>query len=154
MTAKKKAPAKKAPAKKAAAKPAAKAPEAPEPMDSSVPEVTGAPPVANRQRNAYALDVLIGEVLEVFPETTFEVSGVNRFNTALHVAFHPEEFERLDELLALVEDDPRVEEVLAEPEDHTILVCLHANLRLQDSRELFGLSEAWVILAEKYGDAR
>lgn len=174
MTAKKKAPAKKAAAKKTAAKkpmqrtsstpaeaPApAPAPEPerkpePQPMDpeaveSSVP----VGPVANRQRNAYALDTLIEEVLSVFPETTYEVSGYNAFNTALHVVFHTEEFERLDELISMVADDHRIEEVLYESEDRTILVALRPNLRTQDLRTPFHLPAAWTILSEKYGDAR
>lgn len=126
-----------------------------QPMDASAPTApAGTVPIANRQRNAYALDTLIAEVLEVFPETTHEVSGYNALNTALHVAFHPEEFERLDEVLSLIEDDVRVEEVLAEREDHTILVALHPNLRLQDLREPFNIKAAWTELADKYGDAR
>jgi len=128
--------------------------KAPEPMDSDAPETTNAAPVTNRQRNAYAVDTLIAEVLEVFPETTYEVSGYNQFNTALHVAFHPDEFERVDEVLALIEHDERVQEVIAEPSDHTILVALHPNLRLQDLRDPFNIAEAWAILAEKYGDAK
>lgn len=148
MTAKKKTT-----AKKTAPKPEPTT-KGPEPMDPSVPEVSQARPVRNRGRNAYALDTLIEEVLALFPETTHEVSGRNQFNTHLHVSFHTEEFERLDELLALVEGDHRVEEVLMEAEDRTILVALRPNMRTQDSRDSFGLAEAWDVLAEKYGDAR
>lgn len=149
MATKKKTPAKKT-AEKKTTEDAALAP-----MDPDAPEIpAGTAPVANRQRNAYAIDTLISEVLEVFPETTHEVSGYNQFNTALHVAFHPEEFERVDEVLSLIEVDERVQEVLVEPEDRTILVALHPNMRLQDLRDPFNIKHAWAILAEKYGDAR
>lgn len=118
-----------------------------EPMDPSVHErVTG---IAHhpRERNAYALDTLITEVMDLFPETTYEVSGRDLRGVALHVQFFIEH-EGLAALLTLLDSDPRVEEVVRDDEE--VLVALRSSARTQDSRDSFGLTEAWEVIAEDY----
>lgn len=129
---------------KAAAKTAAKT-AAPEPMDASMPEVQTPEVRTNTQRNSYALDALIEEVRNLFPETAFEVSNYDWRNAALDVQFTTDE-EDLPRLLSLVDTDERVAEVLDDGAG-TLLVSLHPNPRVQDSRETFGLAEAYKALS-------
>lgn len=121
-----------------------------EPMDATTRERLVGQPKTNRERNAYALDVLIEEVLALFPETTYEVSGRDGRNTALHVQFYAED-EDLWTLLGLLDNDPRIEEVLFEESDRLVLVALRPNLRTQDSRDPFGLDDAYLTLTEEDG---
>lgn len=120
----------------------------PEMMDPSAPE-GDAVVHTNRERNVYALDTLVKEVVALFSETTYEVSNRTRFNAALDVQFDTHESSGLSVLLSLVEDDERVAEVVVDVDD--VLVRFRGNPRLQDSREPFGLAEAWSVMNESAG---
>lgn len=118
--------------------------KAPQMMDASMPEGKGGVR-ANRPRKVYAMSTLIAEVEALFPETTYEVSNYNRFNAALSVQFDTRS-PGMELLLSLIEDDIRVEEVLAD--DGQVLVTFRDNPRTMDNRDPFNLASAWKILTE------
>lgn len=118
-------------------------------MDPSAREVSVPEVHVNNQRLAYALETLIAEVMELFPETLHEVSNYNGRNVALDVRFHSEDdFDDLSTLLRLVADDARVAEVLVDEDDSYVLVALRPNPRTQDLRDPFNLGDALLVLAE------
>lgn len=119
------------------------------PMDDTVQEVSGKGRVStNNQRNVYALQTLIDEVRELFPETVVETSGYDGRNAAHDVTFTLDTGDAiLADLLTRVDDDERVEEVIDDG-DMQVLVSFHHNARLQDKRDPFGLSEAFDVLVE------
>lgn len=151
-TAAKKTAAKKTAAKKTTAAQKKAEPKAPEPMDPDAPETTDTEvqAITHRQRNVYAMDTLIAEVRDLFPETEVVVSNHNRFNAALDVQFASDtgDHEILRTLLALVKDDERVAEVLVDTEENTVLVAFHPLATTQDRRDAFGLAEAYGVLTE------
>lgn len=120
------------------------------PMDDSVIERPQGEAKTNRSRNAHGLAVLIKEVLDLFPETPYETSGMDGRNTALDVSFDftgLDSQDRVDAIsLLLVLTDDRIRAVDAE--DGLVLVQFHSNPRIQDSREPFGLDDAWIVLTE------
>ena len=96
-----------------------------------------------------AMETLIGEVAELFPETTYEIAGIDGRNTALEVVFDismldTEDRERLLGVLMLTVHDPRVEEVLHDSD--SVVVAFLSNPRLQDLRDTFDLSGAYGVL--------
>jgi hypothetical protein len=119
------------------------------PMDPSVPERRT--PTLHRvsERDAYALTTLVNEVAGLFPETTYETSGANAFNTRLVVAFHDPETPDLYPLVSLVEADPRVLSVGRDRDGTSTVVEFHDSFRTQDGRQPFGLAEAYDILSEQ-----
>lgn len=146
-----KSTAKKAPAKKAAAKKAA----ASEPMDPAIHEETVAPMVTNHERVCYAARTLASEVEALFPETPVEYSNVDGRNTALDVTFDLTVLDEADRddltrVLNLVDSDPRVDLVIAGGAEHEgqVLVSFKSSLRTQDSREPFGLADAFSVLID------
>lgn len=125
------------------------------PMDDGAPESKTATPTTNSPRTCWAVKTLVAEFQNLFPETTVEYSNHDGRNTALSVTFDltaiPED-ERTDAalLMELLNDpayneDRRIEYVLIE--DEQALVTMRSNPRTQDSREPFGLSEAYEVLA-------
>lgn len=132
-------------ASKPASKPASE-PKQPESMDSSAREQVVPMTPSTNHRDCYALLTLVAEVTGLFPETTYETSGANAFNTALVVQFTAHETPDLYPLLSLIESDGRVAEVLYDASEDSVLVSFHSNFRTQDSREPFGLAEAHAIL--------
>lgn len=124
-------------------------------MDPSVQE-GAAKKHQNEPRSVYALDTLVEEVKALFPETTYEVSNFDGRNAAHDVQFQitsEADNAALPELLGLAipASDPRVEEILLDAEDGLLLVSFYKNARVQDSREPFGLNDAWAILGEEDG---
>lgn len=137
---------KKTPAKKTPAKQAAET-TAPEPMDPGVVETKTPEVRPNNGRNAYSVDTLIAEVTDLFPEVTYETSNPDWRNANTDVTFDDVTDEGLVSLLrALAETDPRVAEVITE--ETRVLVSVKQNPRTQDSREPFGLADAWMVLVE------
>lgn len=120
----------------------------PEPMDANAPEVSGEGRVSsNTARNVYALDTLVAEVLELFPETDISVSDVDGRNAAHDVQFsYSEGGSELESLLTLVGDDERVNEVLID--ETSVLVAFTHNARLKDNREPFHLGDAFSVLTD------
>lgn len=120
-----------------------------EPMDVTAKE-TDNPVTTNHQRAAWGVRTLIEEVHALFPETPYEVSGYNGRNVGLDVQF---DFTSLDSqdradacTLLILMGDTRVWQ--ADVEDGAALVQFNNNPRTYDSRESFGLADAYLILAE------
>lgn len=121
-------------------------------MDDSILENMVGSMHQNNQRMAYALKTLIDEVLELFPETPYEISNFNGRNTALDVTFElisSNQPDELYDLLFLATSDDRVQGVILE--DDKVLVSLKADTRTQDIRRSFGLADALDILVENEG---
>lgn len=120
------------------------------PMDPNVP-YTDNPVNKNRQRTCYAIQTLVAEVDALFPDVPTESSNYDGRNTALDVTFDltpHDDAERayLRALLGMIQRDPRVQEVIYD--DTLVLVSMHSNPVTQDSREPFGLDDAYEILIE------
>lgn len=131
----------------------------PESMDPSIREGRVGTPQANTERPCWAISTLNEEVWALFPETPVEYSDVNGRNTALSVTYDctalDVETDRIDlpNLLALIRDDARVDQVLISKDDEKVnidyvLVQMRSNPRTQDNREPFGLADALLIMAE------
>lgn len=129
------------------------------PMDDGIRERAVGAPSTNSQRVCWAIKTLVAEVTNLFPETTVEYSNYDGRNTALDATFDismlDADTDRVDamNLLALLGDpaynvDPRVDYVITSAEDAAVLVSMKASLRTQDSREPFGLADAYEIFAE------
>lgn len=135
-------------AKKAAASKPAKAPE---PMDDSVREHAVGTAPTNQRRVCWAIKTLVDEVHALFPETTVEYGDYDGRNTALSVAFDltplPAEDAQIDlsNLLDILGTDERVSRVVRS--DVEVGVSMRSNPRTQDSREPFGLADAYLILS-------
>jgi hypothetical protein len=125
------------------------------PMDDGAPESKTPAPSTNSPRACYAIKTLVAEFRDLFPETGTELSNYDGRNTALAVTFDltgiaEEEHRTLaTSLLELLNDpahneDRRIEYVLVE--DEHALVTMRANPRTQDSREPFGLVDAFHVL--------
>lgn len=122
-----------------------------QPMDAGAEEISNPVMATNTQRTAHGVKTLIAEVLELFPETPYEVSGYDGRNTALDVTF---DLSNLDEgeqrqfmdLLSLVKSDIRVRGVITE--EDSVLVEFRRSPRTQDSRDPFNLADAWSVLTE------
>ena len=115
-------------------------------MDPSAKEQTTPEAPRVSTRDAYAVQTLVAEVTALFPETTYETSHTNAFNTRLVVAFDDGETPDLYPLLELIETDPRVRGVDRDSIENYSVVEFHDSLRTQDSRDPFGLAEAHAIL--------
>lgn len=124
---------------------------APAPMDASAREI--AQPVAsgNTPRDCWAIKTLVAEFTDLFPETSHETSNRDGRNTALAVTFYLGDLIEDDEnaatnLLGLIGSDERVAHVTAD--DSHVLVEMRGNPRTQDSRESFGLADAYLVMIE------
>lgn len=121
-----------------------------EPMDASVTEAKMGAPAKHTERVCYAAKTLAAEVTGLFPETPVRYSNYDGRNTALDVEFDltaisaDEDADALMRLLDALAGDIRIEQVIAE--DDSVLVSFRSSARTQDSRETFGLAEAWSIL--------
>ena len=123
----------------------------PEPMDAGAPERDNAEPVANNPRACYAAKQLVKEVLNLFPETEYGFTSYTPRNVALVVWFAAKddgEETELDQLLRLVDADPRVEKITYDDNEH-LAVVFHNRPRTQDLRDPFGLDEALMVLADE-----
>jgi len=118
-------------------------------MDPSIREQHNPEPIKRAPRDAYGLTVLIEEVTDLFPETTYETSGPNEFGVNLSVAFDDGEAPDLFPLIGLIESDPRVRCVDRDSIEHYSMVEFHSSFRTQDSRAPFGLADAHAILSEE-----
>lgn len=131
---------------------AAKKTAEPRPMEASaVPAAKVGTPAMNNKRACYAAKTLVAELHEMFPETPVEYSNPNGRSTMLDVSFDLTVFDASEEdsvttLLELIHTDARVEEVIIE--NGTVLVSFKASARTQDSREPFGLGDAWDVLCD------
>lgn len=125
----------------------------PTPMDASIRERATGTTASNTQRVCYAIKTLVAEMHALFPETPVEYSDYDGRNTALAVSFDlsPLDEETGTTVLALFtlfdfDADPRIASVDAD--GPVVLISFRANARTQDSREPFGLAEAWEVLTE------
>jgi len=131
-----------------------------QPMDAAIRENTVGTATTNRKRNCYAMNTLIAEVTDLFPETSYEVSNYDGRNVAHDIQFDitsvPDDEQDLFILLMglLVSSDgshphnadPRIAEVSIDPEG--VLVSFRASARTQDDRSPFGLADAWEIVVD------
>lgn len=131
---------------------------APEPMDPGAPETRNADfekAAPRSERNCYALNTLVAEVTDLFPETSHEVSNRTKRWVALDVTFtgydtnHGDVEPTLPELLGLLDSEPRVAAVLHDSEQGQVLVSFVANPHLMDSRAPFGLRGAYEVITEE-----
>lgn len=125
--------------------------KSPEPMDPSASEARVGTAAINNSRVCYAAKTLTKELSALFPETPVQYSNYDGRNTALDVEFDLtvlDEPERSDlrNLLDLLDADNRVEEVITD--EDSVLVSFFSNARTQDSRDSFGLAEAWQELTD------
>ena len=119
------------------------------PMDPSARERAIGTQAQNHPRPCWAMKTLIAEVMDLFPETTYEESGYDGRNTALDVVFDVHECPDLARLLECVRTDDRVVDVDYDQHGQMVLVAFRAQPRMQDSREPFGLADAWSILIDE-----
>lgn len=126
-------------------------PTAPIPMDPGAKEALIGTPTTNRQRVCWAVQTLVAEVHDLFPETPVEYSDYDGRNTALAVTFDRtgldnEDYSMFDALIGLVDADPRVAEVILDGDEEGAYVRMNANPRTQDNRLSFGLGSALGVL--------
>lgn len=139
------------PAKKAASSKTAKMPE---PMEASTtPPAAVGTPATNNVRVCWAAKTLVNEFTDLFPETPVEYSNPDGRNTMLDVSFDLTAVPDSDRdaaaaLLELVETDARVGSVFIESAAESLLVSFKSSARTQDSRDSFGLADAWDVLSD------
>lgn len=122
-----------------------------QPMDDSTVERKTGTPTTNHQRVCGAIKQLVKEVTDLFPETIVEYSNYDGRNTALDVTldFSKVGEEAADLLLLFSLDfdaEPRVDYVLVGDESKTVMVSMISSLRTQDSRDEFGVVDAYEVL--------
>ena len=113
-------------------------------MGGNVPEEYDPRPQPLGNRNVWAIDVLIEEVKALF-DTKVETSEPNWLNANTVVDFTTDdEDEWVDMALVfpVLEDDERIESVVADGQARVITVRVVANAVLYDTREPFGLDSA------------
>lgn len=127
-------------------------------MDPGARETKTPEGVVRQPRPCWAIKTLVEEFRALFPETPVEYSNYNQFDTALDVTFdlsmlEPVEVYDVAMMFNLLGDpatnrDPRIDVVITGGEHHEaqVLVSMRANARTQDSREPFGLADAWSVL--------
>lgn len=123
-----------------------------EPMDDTTREAKVGKPHTNQQRVCYAIETLVGEVHDLFPETPVEYSGRDGRGTALDVSFDLSVLDDRDTslllaLLGLLDSDERVAAVITE--DKASLVSMRSDPRTQDSRASFGTADAFDVLTDE-----
>lgn len=106
----------------------------------------------NRQRECWAIQTLVREVHELFPETPVEYSNHNAYNAALAVTFDLTAMDGGDSvvfnnLMDILDTDERVVEVIKADYDQTFVRMSPVATRY-DSREPFGLADAYSILTD------
>lgn len=124
----------------------------PKPMDDTIRENPVGITATNRQRPCWAIKQLVAEVQELFPETPYEISNYDGRNVGLGVTFDLTTLDGGDSvlfnnLMSVLDTDERVAEVITADYDQTF-VLMHGRATTQDSRESFGLADAWSILAD------
>lgn len=127
--------------------------DGPKMMDPSIPEVAVAAPMHVQRRACWAVETLAEEVTALFPETAVEHSAYNGRNTALGVTFDctmldDEDWTVARKVIGLIPVDARVQEIVVDGDQRALYVEMFANARTQDSREPFGLADAYALLIE------
>lgn len=116
-------------------------------MDPDAPETSEVTPYAVNTRVAYTIETLIGEVVDLFPEVTYETTEPDGRAVHKAVTFEANETpEQFPTLLALIKDDPRVQFLVHDEKEQVVYVRTYDNPLLQDSRDTFSLAEAWAEL--------
>lgn len=126
-------------------------PQTIKPMDPSIREETVGQQATNNRRVCYAIKTLVSEVERLFPETIATYSNYDGHNTALDVAFDYYMIDKDDQatfvdLLRLVGDDHRVEGVIVERDETSVLVSMRPSARTKDLRDTFDLNGAYLVL--------
>lgn len=123
----------------------------PEPMDADAPERAVAAPTANRQRECYAMMTLRSEVETLFPETSISFGDPDGWGVKHEIIFDMSmldeaEFKSASLLLSMSLLDDRVVAFAKDEEEQSMAVEFVTDRRYRDSRETFGLDDAWLIL--------
>lgn len=132
-------------------------PEAMEPAEPAEPaapqrgEQVGAEYLSKQEqlRHAYAMKVLVSEVTGLFPEITYEFGVPRAWGAITTVIFEVDHVEGAADLLRLVSNDERVESATYDHREGLFEIALRPSLRTMDSREPFGLPEAWSVMVEE-----
>lgn len=129
-------------------------PEATEPEEPAAPqrgERVGAEYLSTQEqpRHAYAMKVLVSEVTGLFPEITYEFGVPRAWGAITTVIFEVDHVEGAADLLRLVSNDERVESATYDHREGLFEIALRPSLRTMDSREPFGLPEAWSVMVEE-----
>lgn len=129
-------------------------PEATEPAEPAAPqrdERVGAEYLSKQGhlRHAYAMEVLVSEVTGLFPEITYEFGVPRAWGAITTVIFEVDHVEGAADLLRLVSNDERVESATYDHREGLFEIALRPSLRTMDSREPFGLPEAWSVMVEE-----
>lgn len=101
-------------------------------------------------RHCYSIDTLVSEVLGLFPETIVTYGDPNGRDVALSATFETEEsgFGPLREILSIVGLGERIAMVSTDLVGGRITVFVRNTPATYDSREQFGLAEAFAVLIE------
>lgn len=137
--------------------------KAPQPMDpdaSETPVPVNADGVQDPSRhapysarNCWALEVLVEEVVALYPEVDVTTTDVTSRKVGIEVTFggwdadHEENEPLLPAVLACVEGDSRVAEV-TETGTQGVSVRMHANPVTMDQRDPFGIRDAYTIMLD------
>ena len=120
-----------------------------QPMDASAVEKAVGIPAAASDRSAYALAALIDEIQSLYPEVAVEITKRTGRGVGVEAQFAFDSgSEYLTELLSLLVLDERIEEVVIDREEGLSTVSVWPNPRTQDSRESFGLVEAYAVMID------
>jgi hypothetical protein len=122
------------------------------PMDDGIREQAVGTAVPNRQRQCWAIKTLVAEVDHLFPDTPATYGDYNARNAALSVEFdfmNTDEREYIADLLTMLGDsahneDARIASV--EVVGWQVKVTMKTHPILMDTRDPFGLPEAWAVL--------
>jgi hypothetical protein len=123
-----------------------------EPMDKAAREAGAPQDFTPRPRDAYAVVTLVSEVQSIFPDISVETFNPNGRGVNLSVAFYDDEEPDLATVLALIEDETRIEVVERSTGDESepgyTVVQFDNNPVSYDRREGFDIAGAIEVLSE------
>jgi hypothetical protein len=134
--------------------------KAPEPMDATIRETAEPVAALPNQRLAYAAKTLLAEVADLFPEMTYVEGERNGRGVLIGLVFEmaslsPRDADTVVALFTLFDfnAEPRIADVTYDGEEQLLSVTFRNQPSIYDSRDLFGLSDALLVLAGRDDDA-
>lgn len=132
----------------------------PVPMDDGIREVAEGTPFTNRQRQCWAIKTLVAEVDHLFPDTPITYGDYDGRNTAMSVEFDLMNVDEPDrtyatDLFRMLGDSAHNEDARIKSVDIVgweVKVTIKTHPILMDTRDSFGLIEAWAVLFEEDDD--
>lgn len=127
-----------------------------EPMDKKAKEILRPVALPNVTRNCWALETLVREMLDLFPETGVAFGNYDGRNTALDAVFDlsmldPEDRDLAAALLQMLTVDHRVDDAVYEESEALATVSIKSGPRTQDLRDPFGLADAFDVITAEEG---